>query len=96
MEKIIIKKDQIINNAKTVTGKDLIDFIIQNLPMEIKLVVFKQESGYSNKIPAQINTYSGHKLVGIYNSESLKYTAISIEEEDLHEIMPHQNERQWK
>jgi len=96
MEKYVIDKDQIVNSSNTQTGKDLIDFMILNLPAKVTIVVFKQESGLSTKIPTQLNTYSGHKIIGIFDDKTLKFNASSIEEENIQEIMSHQNEKQWK
>jgi hypothetical protein len=96
VEKVKISKEQIKNKGQSTTAKALIHFMIKNFPSDVKLTIFRQENPTNIRVPGQLNTYLGHKLLGTYDNENKIFEAFSIEEEDISEIMTHQNEVQWQ
>lgn len=95
MENITIKKEQITIKGQSVTAKALLQFMVNNLNPDVTLTVFRQENPTNIRVPAQLNTYKGHKLLGTYDNDSQIFDAFSIEEEDISEIMTHKNAAQW-
>lgn len=96
MEIIKIHKDQIANKGSSVTGKAIIDFMIENFLPEVKLTVFIQENPSSARVPAQLNSYLGHKLIGTFDMESKLFEVFSMEEEGISEMLTHKIDVQWK
>jgi hypothetical protein len=96
VEKIKIAKGQISNKGQSTTAKAILSFMIENFPTEVNLTVFRQENPTNIRIPAQLNTYAGHKLLGTYDNNKHLFEAFALEEEDINEIMTHQAEIQWK
>lgn len=96
MEKLSIKKEQIQVTGQTETATAILTFLVENLRQEVVLTVFKQENPNNIKVPAQLNTYKGHKLIGNFNSETNTFEALTIQEEDISEIMTHKSSNQWK
>lgn len=96
MENIKIQKDQITIKSQSATSKAILRFLIENLTPEIKLTIFRQENPTNIRVPAQLNTYMGHKIMGTYDNNSKIFDAFGIEEEDMAEIMTHKGQVQWK
>jgi hypothetical protein len=96
VEKIKIKREQVKNKGQSTTAKAIIHFMIEHFSPEVKLTVFRQENPTHIRVPAQLNTYSGHKLLGTFDNEKKIFEAFGLEEEDISEIMTHQSEVQWK
>lgn len=96
METVKIKKEQITNKGQNITGKAILNFVIENFTPEVTITVFRQENPTFIKIPAQLNTYSGHKLIGNFNIETKIFEAVTLQEEDISEIMTHKEQIQWK
>ncbi|MEW5819241.1 MAG: hypothetical protein AB1782_03550 [Cyanobacteriota bacterium] len=96
METITIKKQYVTIKGQSTTAKAILQFMVDNLADEVKLTVFRQENPSNIKVPAQLNTYLGHKLLGTYDNDAKTFEAFSIEEEDISEIMTHKSDVQWK
>ena len=96
MENIKIKRTQVNIKGQSATAKAILQFMVNNLHDEVKLTVFRQENPTNIRVPAQLNTYLGHKLIGTYDNEGKIFEAFTVEEEDISEIMTHKGEVQWK
>lgn len=96
MERITISKENIQIIGQTETARAIIRFLVENMSSEVTLTVFRQENPNNIKVPAQLNTYKGHKLIGNYLNETKTFEATTIQEEDISEIMTHKSSNQWK
>lgn len=95
MEKIKINKTQIVNKGQSISAKAILNFMIENFTDEVKLTVFRQENPTNIRVPAQLNTFAGHKLLGTFDNEAKIFESFGLEEEGLSEIMTHKGEPQW-